>query len=312
MSQKHPTLGVLFALAAALLFGVNASTTKVIIESGISAEMVVFVRSLSAGLIALTWALIANPKLLKVPKRLIPALILLGVIGVGSLQWTYSLAVLYLPIGVALLIEYTAVLWVPIIALVFFKEKVKRQIWLGAALVLGGLALVGQVWDSELDPVGVFFGFAAAASLTTYFITGERIQRHLPTNVVMTYGMGISAVIFSLAADFGSFDFGRLNQAVNLTGNLSGFDTPLWVMLIFMGIFGSFLPMAFSYLALRHLSATVVGVVATLETVTAALIALLWLGELISTTQALGSMVVIAGILLAQTARKAKAVKVVD
>jgi drug/metabolite transporter (DMT)-like permease len=83
-------------------------------------------------------------------------------------------------------------------------------------------------------------------------------------------------------------------------------------MFLFMGITGSFLPMAFSYLALRHLSATVVGVVATLETVTAALIALFWLGELISTTQALGSMVVIAGILLAQTARKQKAVKVVD
>ena len=70
--------------------------------------------------------------------------------------------------------------------------------------------------------------------------------------------------------------------------------------------------MAFSYLALRHLSATVVGVVATLETVPAAVIALLWLGEAISTTQALGSMVVIAGILLAQTARKQKTVKVVD
>jgi drug/metabolite transporter (DMT)-like permease len=128
----------------------------------------------------------------------------------------------------------------------------------------------------------------------------------------MAYGMGISTLIFYFASDIGNFDFGRMDDAVNLSGNLSGFDTPLWAMLVFMGIFGSFLPMAFSYLALRHLSATVVGVVATLETVTAALIALLWLGELISTTQALGSMVVIAGILLAQTARKDKEVKVVD
>jgi drug/metabolite transporter (DMT)-like permease len=70
--------------------------------------------------------------------------------------------------------------------------------------------------------------------------------------------------------------------------------------------------MVLSYLALRHLSATVVGVVATAETVMAALFALLWLGELITTTQALGSMVVIAGILLAQTARKERVLKVVD
>ena len=303
---------MVFALVAAILFGLNASTTKVIIEYGISAEQVVFIRSFFAGSIALIWALLANRNQLKVPKRLIPQIVLLGIVGVGMLQWTYSLAVLYLPIGIALLIEYTAVLWVPIIALIFFKEKVKKQIWVGAVLVLGGLAVVGEVWDSQLNPIGVFFGFAAAASLTTYFLTGERIQRHLPTNVVMTYGMGISSLIFFISGDFSTFKFEALATPMNLTGNLAGIELPVWFMLVWLGVFGSFLPMALSYLALRHLSATIVGVVATSETILAGVFALLWLGELITTTQALGSMVVVVGILLAQTARKQKAVKVVD
>jgi drug/metabolite transporter (DMT)-like permease len=79
-----------------------------------------------------------------------------------------------------------------------------------------------------------------------------------------------------------------------------------------MGIFGSFLPMAMTYMALRHLPATLVGVVATAETVLAALFALLWLGEMISLTQMIGSIVVICGILLAQTARESKSSKVVE
>ncbi|MGA1628409.1 MAG: DMT family transporter, partial [Aquiluna sp.] len=141
MTQKNPTLGVIYALIAAILFGINASTTKVIITSGITPEQVVFFRSLSAGLIALTWVLFTNPKSMKVPARLVPRLLLLGVVGVGMLQWTYSQAVYYLPIGIALLIEYTAVLWVPIIALLIFKERVGKQIWLGAALVLIGLSV---------------------------------------------------------------------------------------------------------------------------------------------------------------------------
>lgn len=303
---------MIFALVAAILFGLNGSTTKVLIESGINAEQVVFIRSLFSGGIALIWALAANRSQLKLPKRLIPTMILLGIVGVGMLQWTYSIAVSMLPVGTALLIEYTAVLWVPIIALLFFKEQVKKQIWIGAVLVLGGLAVVGQVWDSPLDPLGVFFGFAAAAALTTYFIMGERIQRFLPTNVVMVYGMGISALMFFIASSFWTFDFAALDDPMDLSGNLSGVELPVWVLLVVMGVFGSFLPMALSYMALRHLSATVVGVVATSETIMAALFALLWLGELITTTQALGSMVVIVGILLAQTARKQKAVKVVD
>jgi drug/metabolite transporter (DMT)-like permease len=103
-----------------------------------------------------------------------------------------------------------------------------------------------------------------------------------------------------------------LSSEINLSGNLSSIDVPLWLALTFMGIFGSFMPMALTYLALRNLSATLVGVVATAETILAAFFALLWLGEVISLTQFLGSIVVIAGILLAQTARESKTVKVAD
>jgi drug/metabolite transporter (DMT)-like permease len=128
----------------------------------------------------------------------------------------------------------------------------------------------------------------------------------------MAYGMGISTLIFLFSANLPGFDLALLGQPLDLSGNLAGNSVPLWGMLIWLGLFGSFAPMVLSYLALRHLSATVVGVVATAETVMAALFALLWLGELITTTQALGSMVVIAGILLAQTARKERVLKVVD
>ena len=311
LTQKHPTLGIVFAALAAVLFGLNASTTKVIIQSGITPEQVVFIRSLSAGLIALIWVLATNPKALKIEGRLIPRLLLLGVVGVGMLQWTYSQAVVLLPVGIALLIEYTAVLWVPIIALLIFKEPVKKQLWLGAALVLSGLTVVAQIWDSQLNPVGIFFAFAAAASLTTHFITGERIQRYLPTNVTLFYGMGIATVFFLPFSRLGEFDYAGVTNQVDLTGNLAGTSAPIWALLLIMGIVGSFLPMAFTYLALRHLSAALVGVVATSETVLAALFALLWLGELISLTQALGGIVVVTGIVIAQTARGQKTIRVV-
>ncbi len=312
MSHKNPALGVLFALSAAILFGLNASTTKVIIGSGISAEQVVFIRSFFTGGIALSWVLLTAPKSMKVPTRMIPRLLLLGVIGVGLLQWSYSQAVFFLPIGIALLLEYTAVLWVPIIALIIFKERVKKQIWLGAALVLGGLAVVAQIWDSQLNALGVFYAFLAAAALTVHLITGERIQRTLPTNVTLAYGMSIATLFFLPFANIGELDFSLIGSSMNLEGNLAAVDVPLWLVLTFMGVFGSFLPMALTYLALRNLSATLVGVVATAETILAALFALLWLGEQISLTQFLGSIVVIAGILLAQTARESKSEKAVE
>ena len=312
MSQKHPTLGAIFALIAAILFGLNASTTKVIIEAGINAEQVVFIRSLFSFVLALSWALISNRKELFVKPRMLPRLFVLGVIGVGMLQWTYSMSLVRLPVGIALLIEYTAVLWVPIVALVLFKEKVSKVIWLGAALVIGGLAVVAQIWNTQLDPFGMLLAFGAAISLTIYFITGERIQRVLPTNVVLAYGMFFATLFFLPLSNFGSFDFSIISSSLDLSGNLAGIEVPMWGALIWLGVLGSFVPMAFSYLALRHLSATVVGIIATSETVLAFGFALAWLGELITLTQALGGIVVVIGILIAQTARKQSSEKVVD
>jgi len=312
LTQKHPTLGVIYAASAAVLFGLNASTTKVLIQSGVTPEQAVFIRSITAGVIALVWALIANRSELRVEKRLIPRLLLLGVVGVGTLQWAYSQAVVLLPVGIALLFEFTAVLWVPVIALLVFKERVKKQIWFGAALVLGGLAVVAQIWDSQLSLLGIIYALGAAASLTTHFIVGERIQRHLPTNVTMAYGMGIATLLFLPFSRLNEFDYASLGKGLDLSGNLAGISVPLWVMLLLLGVAGSFLPMAFTFLALRHLTATLVGVVATAETILAALFALLWLGELISLTQALGGMVVIVGIVMAQTSRRQKIAKVVD
>jgi drug/metabolite transporter (DMT)-like permease len=312
LSQKHPTLGAIFALIAAILFGLNASTTKVIIEAGINAEQVVFIRSLFSFVLALSWALISNRKELFVKPRMLPRLFVLGVIGVGMLQWTYSMSLVRLPVGIALLIEYTAVLWVPIVALVLFKEKVSKVIWLGAALVIGGLAVVAQIWDTQLDPYGMLLAFGAAISLTIYFITGERIQRVLPTNVVLAYGMFFATLFFLPLSNFGSFDFSIISSSLDLSGNLAGIEVPMWGALIWLGVLGSFVPMAFSYLALRHLSATVVGIIATSETVLAFGFALAWLGELITLTQALGGIVVVIGILIAQTARKQSSEKVVE
>jgi len=89
MSQnhKHPTLGVFLALTSSLLFGLNASTTKVLIESGISAEQLVLFRSAAVALFAAIGVALTNPKAFKLQLREMPFFALFGVVGVGLMQW---------------------------------------------------------------------------------------------------------------------------------------------------------------------------------------------------------------------------------
>jgi drug/metabolite transporter (DMT)-like permease len=300
---KKPVLGAVLAFAAALLFGLNASTTKVVMAAGVTPEQIVLFRSFATALIAGLIMLATNPKSFRVKKHEWKFLIAFGVIGVALMQWAYSNAVKNLPVGIALLIEYTAIVMVPLAALVLFKEKPSKKLWYGVALVLGGLMVVSKVWDSQLNPVGVIFAFAAAIFLSVYFIMGEKSQQTRDPVSTLFYTMLISSIFWMIFSSWWNFDVSLTTKAIDLDGNLTGITSPAWVLILWIGILGSFAPMFLSFVALGHLNATGVGVISTAETVFAFLFGYLWLGEKMEFLQLIGGALVIAGITVAQISR---------
>jgi drug/metabolite transporter (DMT)-like permease len=83
----------------------------------------------------------------------------------------------------------------------------------------------------------------------------------------------------------------------------AGLAVPVWVGLAWVIALGSFAPYVLSYLAIRRLGATRSGILASAEVAFAFGIAWLWLGESLTAPQALGAALVLAGIVVAQTAR---------
>jgi drug/metabolite transporter (DMT)-like permease len=303
LKTRNPILGVIFALSGVLLFGLNASTSKVVMSSGITPEEIVIFRSFATALGAAIALAITNRKAFRVQGHEWRGLILFGIFGVALMQWSYSNAVKNLPIGIALLIEYTAIVIVPLVSLLLFKEQVRARLWFAIVMVLGGLLVVSRIWDGGLNPVGLTFAVMAALFLSFYFLMGEHTLKKRDALSTLFYSMAISALFWLIVTPWWNFEPAILVEEVSLTGNLSQVDVPLWALLVWVGIFGSFLPMLFSFLALVHLSATSVGVISTGETVTAFFFAWAWLNEKIDGIQALGGILVISGIVLAQTSR---------
>lgn len=271
--------------------------------SGITPEQIVIFRSFATALGAAIALVFTNRAAFRVQKHEWRGLIVFGIFGVALMQWSYSNAVKNLPIGIALLIEYTAIVIVPLVSLWLFKAKVLPRLWFAIVLVLGGLIVVSRIWDGGLNPVGVMFAVMAALFLSFYFLMGEHLLKSRDTLSTLFYAMTISGVFWLIVTPWWNFKPGILLEQVSLTGNLSEVELPLWATLAWIGLFGSFLPMLFSFLALAHLSATSVGVISTGETVMAFFFAWAWLNEKIDGIQALGGILVIAGIVLAQTSR---------
>jgi drug/metabolite transporter (DMT)-like permease len=301
-------VGYLFALLAALLFGANGSVTKVVLDAGLSATQLTQFRVLGTAVISGALLLVLDRSAFRLSRRQLAVMAILGVFGVALLQATYAAAVQRLPVGIALLLEYLAVLMVAVIAFFFLKEKVRSRLWFAIGCVLAGLALVAEVWASRLDPLGVLLALIAAGSLTIYFLVGERQVQATSPLAVAFWTMTAAAVFWALLSGWWTLQPSDFLVVSSLGGALEAVEVPLWVPLAWNVVLGSFAPFFLSFLALRHLSATAAGVVAASEVIFAFLVAWLWLGEELGAVQLAGAGVVLGGIVLAQTARAGKVV----
>lgn len=301
--RDSPGAGYAYAIGGALLFGINGSVTKVVIAEGLTAPQVTLMRTLVTALIAGAWLALRDRTAFRITSRQMISMAVLGVAGVAMIQWLYSEAISLLPVGIALLIQYTAVLLVALAAWALFKEHVHRRLWLAIALVLSGLAVVAQVWDSELDSLGVIAAAGAAVAFALYFLMGEHgVARQTPMAVTF-WSMGWAAAFWLVFSQWWTVAPSTFIAPASLTGALEAVTVPLWVPSLWIVTLGAFVPFLFFFLALKRLTATAVGILASTEVLFAFAVAWVWLGESLSWPQVVGALVVVAGIIIAQTAR---------
>ena len=269
------------------------------IGAGVPADQLVMIRSAVSALLAGGVLVFTNPKAFKVTFKEVPMLLAFGVFGLALMQWAYSNAVSILPVGIALLFEYTAIIIVPIAARIIFKEKTTRTFWIGVGLVIAGLLVVSQIWAGGLNPTGVFFAFLAAVLLAFYFLMGQHSGLTRDPMSTMFYTMLIASIFWAIANHGRASQF-DLSKVVSLTGNLSAVQLPLWVPLAWLTVMGSFAPMAMGFMALKLTTAAKVSITQTAEPVFAFIFGWLWLGQSMTLLQGVGGALVVVGILTAQ------------
>jgi drug/metabolite transporter (DMT)-like permease len=300
-SKANPALGWFFTLLSSLLFGLNAATSKVVVQAHISPELVVIFRSGSSALLAGLVLLLVNRRAFKVTPKQIPKLVIFGIGGIALMQWSYTNAVSLLPVGISLLFEYTAAIITPVVMWIIYKRRPSTNLWWGAGIALAGLVVVSQIWNSNLNPLGVFFGFMAALCVVFYFVMGDFVQRDRDSLSTLFYAMLISCTFWLIVRHPSMASLPDLTGQLDLTGHLAGLKVPTWLVLLWFCVMGSFLPMLMGFAALKNLSPTYVGIGSISEVIWAFVFGWLWLGEAMGGIQVIGAVLVVAGIVLAQS-----------
>ena len=304
--RPRAAVGYLLSAGAAVFFAINGTVSKSIMLSGIDPTRLSQLRVTAAFLVLLAFVALTRPAALRIRRDEWVVLLCFGILGVAMTQYLYFVAITLLPVGIALLVEFTA----PIMVALWFRfgmhERVDRRVWLGLALALAGLAMVGQVWEGfTLDLTGVLAGLGAAASLALYFVLGDRqVRRPQPRDPVSLtmWGFGAASLFWAIVQPWWTYPWSELSGDGYPFG-ADGAAVPLWLLCSYMIVLGTVVPFWLVVVSLHHIRASQASVVGMTEPLLAIFIAWVALGEALAPVQIIGAVIVLAGVFLAERSR---------
>ena len=222
----------------------------------------------------------------------LPLLAVFGLLGVLAVQLVYYEAIQRIPIGVALVIEYTA----PLLILGYWRVRgrhVGLGLWVAGVLTVAGCYFVVGAYDAQLrevNTVGALLAAVDALILAAYFLIAERLVTRYSSCALLCVGFGAAALAWSIARPPWTLDWSRLNSELGL-------------YVLGVVVVATVVPYLFSVGAVRLIPAARVGLASTAEPVIAAVAAWLLIGESLEPLQVAGGVIVIAGIVVAQRTR---------
>ena len=304
--MRRPALGYVLVLLAVSFLAVNATVAKVMVESGgLSALRLSELRATGAAVLLFAGVALTQPARLRLGWRDAAFLAVFGVCGLALATFLYLIAITHLDIGIALLIANLAPVLIALWARFVAHEPVRRRLWVGLALSLTGLTLVVELWSGiALDGIGLAASLGTALAYAVFILMADhRLRKTEEAYSLLAWGFVFAAAFWAVVQPWWSFPFDVLTREASLLGRLEDFSLPVLLLAAYVIVPGAVVPFSFLVSALRHVRPTHVVIVAMSELVLAGIVAYAWLGEKIGGVQIVGGLVVLAGIVLAQTAR---------
>jgi len=284
-------LGYTFALTAAAFFGVGGIIAKTAFNSGVQPSILAEWRVLFAFLVFIS--IFAALRFdLRIQRADLLLFAVFGVIGLAGVSLIYYEAIKRIPIGVALVIEYTG----PVLLLGYARFRgrgVGGRLWVAAALAIFGCFFAAGAYDArlrELNAVGLALAAIDAFLFALYFALGERLGQRYGTSTLLVWGFGFALVGWSVVRPPWLLPWAETSA--------DGY-----VQIAAVVVIATLIPFALTLAAVRLIPAARVGLAATLEPVVAAVAAWIALAEHLDGLQIAGGLVVLVGIAIAQSLR---------
>lgn len=277
---------------AAAFFGIGGIIAKSAFNAGLEPSILAEWRVLLAFLVFLGVFAALRSDELRIRRADLPLFAVFGIVGLAGVSLIYYEAIKRIPVGVALVIEYTG----PLLLLVYARLRGRRvggRLWIAAALAVLGCFFAAGAYDAglrELNGLGLALAALDAFVFALYFALAERLGTRYGTPTLLVWGFGFALLGWSIVRP------PWLLPWTTTSGDV-------YAQIAAVVVVATVVPFALTLAAVRLIPAARVGLTATFEPVVAAAAAWLALGETLELPQIVGGVVVLVAIGIAQSLR---------
>lgn len=277
---------------AALLFGVNGTLSRFLLDEGISSVTLGEFRMVVGGF-CLGGGLLLSRQRSRISTVSQGGWVIAYGLAWAMLTYGYLLAISRLPLAIALVISYTAAAWMTIGESVVRRSLPSLMVTLAVLLTFTGAFLVSEVWNSALNHVdasGLLYAYGALFAYIAYLLLGKRVGQQFSALSSLGWGSLVAGLCWLI-----------VQPPWHIPATT--WQTRPLLLLCSLGVIGMAVPFACIQYALRYLQASRVGIAGTLELVTTGVIAYFWLGQRLDEWQLAGCLLVLVGMIFLQYER---------
>ena len=278
----------LLVILAGILWGTSGIFVHYLAPLGFTSVQMTAMRSGVATIILIGYALLRDRSLFRVRKieLCIFALTAIGLFGTGTCYF-YSMQTS--SISTAVVLMYTAPIYVMIFSVLFFGERISALKLVSVLCMLVGCALVsGVAGGMKFSYSGIMMGVLSGISYGAYNILTKLSMRRGTKPLSATLYVFLFTAVISFSNCTHSAFFGNIAKAPALSLSL----------MLGIGVVTFVLPYVFYTLAMRELDATTTSAMGIVEPMSATLFGVMLFGERLDIYSGSGVFLILTAILL--------------
>jgi drug/metabolite transporter (DMT)-like permease len=283
LSKNH--VGILMVLVSSICFAFVPNSAKIAMEEGSSLFFLIASRYAIGACFLLPVFFITKTSF-RVPTRLIWRVVVAGFLALCLIAATYH-AVNFLDVGLVLLILYSFPLGVALISHLRGKERISQNQWICMTMVMVGLVIMIFDGQTKINLYGLAVSFFGLFCFVFFILQSNALAEDIGSSSLNFY-LSISGLALL------AFSFLLSPQSMSLAMPASDKG----VMAIFSNGFFYILSWVLFFEGSRIVGATRASLMACLEPLFAALLAMFFLGQILSVVEWIGFFTVLVSVYL--------------